>query len=515
VSAPLPDVDAPDPASVPAPGGAPGAGSLAANEARVAELLDRRWQLLVGGELTGAGSGRDFAVTSPYSETEIARVPDGDAADVERAVAAAAGAAGEWRATTATDRAELLRQLADRVLEHGDDLALLDAVDGGAPINVMAGDVRAAAGFLRYFAGLALEMKGETVPASANLHYTERQPYGVVAKIVPFNHPALFAISKVAAPLTAGNTVVLKPAEATPLSALAFGEIAREVLPPGVLNVVVGDGPAVPRALVAHPLVRRIGFTGSEQVGRSIQRDAAATDVKDVTLELGGKNALLAFPDADPAEVAAGAIRGMNFTWSGQSCGSTSRLLVHESLAEAVVAELQAQLAGHVIGNPLDPASHQGTIVNARQHARILEHIGTALAEGARAVVGGGRPAHLDRGLFVAPTVLVDVRPDARIAHEEVFGPVLSVISWRDEHEAIAVANSVRYGLTASIYTNDLRRAHRVARELDAGYVWVNGASAHFMGMPYGGFKASGVGREESLDELLSYTQVKAVNVLL
>jgi 2-formylbenzoate dehydrogenase len=188
---------------------------------------------------------------------------------------------------------------------------------------------------------------------------------------------------------------------------------------------------------------------------------------------------------------------------------------VHESIAGAVVEQLQAQLAGHVIGNPLDPASHQGTIVNARQHARILEHLDTAFADGARAVVGGGRPGHLDSGLFVAPTVLVDVRPDSRIAREEVFGPVLSVIPWRDEDEAIALANSVRYGLTASVFTNDLRRAHRVARELDAGYVWVNGASAHYVGMPYGGFKASGVGREESLEELLSYTQVKAVNVLL
>ena len=488
---------------------------LVRNEQRVAELLDREWGLLIDGELVPAHSGQQFIVTSPYSENLIARVPDGGPHDVDRAVEAAERAFQRWRHTPAIERAALVTRLADVVEEHAHDLALLDAVDGGAPVSVMARDVETAVRFLRYFAGLALEMKGETVPASANLHFTERQPFGVVAKIIPFNHPIMFAVSKVAAPLVAGNTVVLKPAEATPLSALAFGELARDVLPPGVLNIVVGNGPTVPRGLVTHPAIRRIGFTGSEATGRSILRSAAASDVKNVTLELGGKNALVAFPDADPEAVARGAIAGMNFSWSGQSCGSTSRLLVHEDIADAVVEALVEQLRDHAVGNPLDPASMQGTVVNSQQYGKIIDYLEVARAEGARSVTGGGRPAHHSVGLFVEPTILVDVTPGSRIAQEEIFGPVLSVIRWSEEDEAIRIANGVRYGLTASVYTNDIRRAHRMARALDAGYVWINGTGAHYLGLPYGGFKSSGLGREECLEELLSYTQVKAVNVLL
>ncbi|MCV7177088.1 aldehyde dehydrogenase family protein [Mycolicibacterium sphagni] len=489
--------------------------SLQANERRVGELLDDRWLVLTGGELTPALSGRTFDVLNPYSEEIVARVPDGGVADAARAVAAAHVAAPAWAALPATSRAERVRALADAIEQRGHDLALLDAVDSGAPITVMATDVRIGVDSLRYFAGLALESKGDTTPASRNLHFTEYQPFGVVARIIPFNHPVMFATSKIAAPLVAGNAVVLKPAEATPLSALLLAKICAEHLPPGVVNIVTGDGPALPDALVRHPEVRRIAFTGSETTGRAIQRAAAEVAVKTVSLELGGKNALLAFPDADPTGVAAGAIAGMNFTWAGQSCGSTSRLLVHESLHDAVVEELCRRLDALRFLPPLHPEASLGTIVNRRQYDRILDRIATALDEGAQLACGGGRPPDATEGLFIAPTVLTGVQPDHAAATEEIFGPVLSVLTWREESEAIALANSVRYGLTGSVYTNDIRRAHRVARALDTGYVWINGTAAHYLGVPYGGWKASGIGREESLEELLSYSQLKSTTVVL
>lgn len=490
------------------------AASLAANEARVAELLDREWAMLIGGAQVPAASRATFDVLSPFSEELIARVPDGAAQDAASAVAAAHGAARSWGTIPATERARYVIELAAAIDGRIHDLALLDAVDGGAPINVMTGDVHFALGKLRYFAGLALEMKGHSTPASANLHFTERAPFGVVVRIIPFNHPILFAISSLAAPLVAGNTVVLKPSETTPLSALLLGQICGEVLPPGVVNIVVGDGPELPDALVRHPDVFRIGFTGSESVGRAIQRAAAETTVKTVTLELGGKNALVAYSDADPAEVAAGAVAGMNFTWSGQSCGSTSRLLVHRDIADDVLARIVSMVSDRVFVSPLDPIAVQGTIVNRRQYERVLGYIDAAVEEGAT-VLTGGPPEGVEVGLFIAPTVLDGVLPSHRVATEEIFGPVLSVLRWGDNDDPVELANSVRYGLTGSVFTNDIRRAHRVARALDTGYVWINGAGPHYTGVPFGGWKNSGTGHEESLDELLGYSRIKSVNVFL
>lgn len=492
-----------------------GAMTLADNEAAASRLLDRDWTLLVGGERTGAGDGATFPVTSPYSGEVIARVPDAKREDMHRAVAAAQEAAPGWAARTAAERGALVAALADRVQERAQDLAVLDAVDGGAPVSIMRLDVAMAVESLRYFAGLARELKGFTVPASHNLHYTELFPYGVVGKIIPFNHPFLFAASKIAAPLVAGNAVVLKPAEATPLSALLLADLIAEVLPAGVVNVVVGDGPEAPDALVRHPAVRRIGFTGSPATGRAIQRAASEVAVKTVTLELGGKNALIAFPDADPDEVARAAIQGMNFTWSGQSCGSTSRLLVHEAIADDVLGRIASALAGREYRSPLDPDAVQGTMVNRRQYERALGYIDGAIGEGAEVVTGGGPPAGVDGALFIEPTFLDRVQPGFRVANEEVFGPVVSVLRWQDEAAAIALANRVELGLTGSIFTDDVRTAHRVARQLETGYVWINGAGPHFQGVPYGGWKDSGVGHEESLEELLSYTHPKSINVML
>jgi 2-formylbenzoate dehydrogenase len=308
----------------------------------------------------------------------------------------------------------------------------------------------------------------------------------------------------------------LKPSETAPLSALLMGELFLDVLPPGVLNVVVGDGPAAGRALVRHPLVRRIAFTGSDVTGRAIQRDAAEVGVKQVSLELGGKNAMILCPDADLDLAVDGAIRGMNFYgWQSQSCGSTSRLLVHASIAAEVVERLRERMVGIRVGPPLDPSTEMGPMSNRRQYERVNHYVRAGQEDGARLVSGGARPPGLERGYFVQPALFDGVESHMRLGREEVFGPVLSVMTWTDIAEAVRVANAVDYGLTAAIWSRDIERALVLAHEMEVGYVWVNGAATHYWGMPFGGYKNSGIDREESVDELWSYTQIKSVNVTL
>lgn len=494
-----------------------GAPARTARAAEIAALVEREWRLLIGGAFVPAEGGATFTVSDPFTQAPLAVVPDASLADVDRAVAAAEAALPAWRATPALKRAELVRRFADLVEEHGEELALLDTVDAGSPISNARFDVEIALGQMRMYAGFALEMKGATIPASENLHLTVREPVGVVAKIFPYNHPLMFAC-RMAAPLVAGNPVVAKPPEAAPLSTLRLAELANQVFPPGVVNVVVGNGPAVPDRLVRHPAVRRIGFIGSEPTGRAIQRAAAESGVKHVTLELGGKNAMVVFDDADVEKAAVGAVAGMNFTWSGQSCGSNSRLLVHRSLHDKLVDRVVELVEARTIGDPLDEGSEQGTMINRTQFDKSMSYVDIALSEGAVVRTGGGRPGgpEFDGSLFVAPTVLIDVSPESRIAREEVFGPLLSVIPFDTEEEAIAIANSVEYGLTGSVWTKDLDRAVRVARALEAGFVWVNGSTQHFLNVPYGGVKASGVGgKEECLEELLSYTEEKVINIMV
>ncbi|UVY95973.1 aldehyde dehydrogenase family protein (plasmid) [Mycolicibacterium rufum] len=432
-------------------------------------------------------------------------------------MATAHAAQRDWALRTPRQRGTMLRALATLMREHTEELALLDAIDGGFPLPAMRDDVNWAAEVLELMADAAFDIGGRTIPLSANLHYTLQQPYGVVARIVPFNHPVLFAGSKIAAPLMAGNAVVLKAPDQTPLSAIRLAQLAREVLPEGLFGVVTGHGATAGAALVAHPLVRRIGFIGSPGTGRHIQRLAAEHGVKYVTLELGGKNPMIVMPDADLEAAAKSAVAGMNFTTTaGQSCGSTSRLLLHEAIADEVIDLVVDQVAAIKVGDPLVDGTDMGPVIDQAQYSKSLRAIESGRAGGASVLTGGGRAQGVgSKGWYVAPTVLAGVAPQTDVARDEIFGPVLSVLTVRDEAEAVEVANSVEFGLTAAVWTNDVSQAHRMAAGLDAGYVWINGSARHYWGLPFGGRKSSGVGSEESTEELLSYTQVKAVTVTL
>ncbi|GAA3676776.1 aldehyde dehydrogenase family protein [Arthrobacter ginkgonis] len=473
-------------------------------------------RMLIDGQACEASDGAVLESFSPATGRLLGVFPAGTADDVDRAVAAAARAQGPWWASGPTARARTLEHLADGLEQHAEEFARLDSADNGSLLTEMRRDVAAGIGALRYFAGLALQLRGSTIPAATGeLTYATRIPYGVVGRIVPFNHPFMFAVSKIAAPLVAGNAVVLKPSEHTSLSALRMAEVAAQVLPPGLLNVVTGLGGVVGDALVAHPQVRRLAFTGSLDTGLGIQRRAAENAVATTTLELGGKNPLVVFDDADLDTAVEAAVRGMNFTWQGQSCGSLSRVLVHGAIHDRFVERLTERVAGLRPGLPEDPDAQTGAIVNEQQLEKVLGYVRLGVEEGARLCTGGERitDGELAAGLFVRPAVFADVAPDSRLAQEEIFGPVLSVLRFADEAEAIRIANATRFGLTASVYTTDLGRALRFAEAIDAGYVWVNEVSRHLPGAPYGGVKDSGIGRDEEFDELLSFTQAKTVHV--
>jgi len=477
---------------------------------------DRIVPMRIGGEPCFASDGGTIDVVDPARGRVVARIPSATATDVDRAYRAAEDAYPSWSRRHPLERAALLRRLADVLDEYGDELAALDVLDNGSPIKEMRKDVDIAAAQLRYFAGLVLQARGETIPTGpGRLDYTLREPFGVVARIVPFNHPLMFAAGKVAAPLAAGNTVLLKPSEQTSLSALRFAELADEVLPPGVLNVITGDGRSAGDAIVAHPGIRRLAFIGAESTGRAIVARAMGVNVKNVSLELGGKNPMLVFADADLEAAVDGAIRGMNFTWQGQSCGSTSRLYVQRSVHDRFVEALEAAVQGLRQGLPDDWDTETGAMVNRAQYDKVLKYVAVGESEGAR-LVAGGRPntdAGLEDGLFIRPAVFDGVEHRSRLAREEIFGPVLAVLPFDGYDDGLAMANDTDYGLTAAVYTSDLSVAHRFASEVEAGFVWVNDSSRHFIGAPFGGYKDSGLGREEDIEELLSYTQVKNVNL--
>jgi len=469
--------------------------------------------LFIGGRWVAPADDKSFVSINPSNMEKLADVPSASETDVDRAVKAAKAAFKDWSRLPIKQRARCLERLADRIEENADELALIDAVDSGNAIVGMRGDMTWTADWLRYCASLVTEIKGETFSqGDRHLNFTRRQPFGVVAKINPFNHPFRFCAEKAAAPLVAGNTVVIKGSEQAPLSSLRLAELCAGIFPDGVVNIIAGDG-SVGAALVRHPDVRRIGFVGSVPTGRAIAQIAAA-DLKRVSLELGGKNPIVILPDADPKKAAAAAIKGMNMNRQGQSCSSTSRVFVHASLHKQVIAELVALAEALPVGAPWLKENEVGPIVSQRQFDRVLGFIDSAKTEGAKLLTGGGKPSDqsLTGGFFIAPTVFASVAPAMRIAREEIFGPVMSVMAWNDYEDMLEKVNGVEYGLTAAIVTNDLAKAMETADRVEAGYVWIN-SSGRYIGAPYGGWKQSGIGEEECFEEILSYTQIKNINM--
>jgi betaine-aldehyde dehydrogenase len=478
-------------------------------------MLPTRRELYYGGVWQQPRSGLYYDLTSPGTGESLGHAADANADDVDAAVQAARAAFPAWRDTAPLDRAKVLRKFAVIVRENARELAMLDAIDCGNPVKAMVGDAEIAASQIDFFAGLVTEMKGNSIPmGQGRMNVTVREPLGVVARIIPFNHPFMFAAGKSAAPLAAGNTIIVKPPEQAPLSALRLAELAEGVFPPGVFNVVTGSGRDTGAALVAHPDVDMIALIGSVGAGRAVMR-TAADSIKPVLLELGGKNALIAFADADPAAVADGMIAGMNFAWCGQSCGSTSRAFLHASIHDRVLDEVRTRIKVFRPGRPDDWDTTMGAIISRAQYDRVLSYIDSAKSEGAKLVTGGGVPASPDLagGLYIEPTVFSAVTPSMKVAREEIFGPVLSVFKWEEEAAMLRDVNAVDVGLTCSIWTRDLNVALRTAYAAQAGYVWVNEVSRHFLGAPFGGYKQSGIGREECLEELLAFTQQKNIHV--
>jgi betaine-aldehyde dehydrogenase len=472
---------------------------------------EHRFEILLAGTPV-SGKRERFGAEDPATESELTSFPLANLEDLDRAVVLAEEASRSWGRLHWLDRARALRAFADAIEANADELGRLDTFDAGLPIRTATKDAHDAARSLRYFAGLGGEVVGRAFPWSPGspFMHTSREPYGVVGKIVPFNHPLKFAAVKSAAALIAGNSVIVKPSEFTSLSALRLAELAVATLPAGVFTVLPGRG-ELGAAIAAHPGIPRLSFTGSVATGAHVMR-GAADEIKHVSMELGGKNPMLVLPDADPVETARAAVASLDlFRSPGQACWSTSRVLLHDDLREPFLAELVATIGRIQVGDPADPGVDMGPLAYRGHHERVLELVASGVTEGATVLVGGDRPEGPPSGFYLEPTVFTDVEPSMRIAREEIFGPVMSVLAWSDLDDALRLANDTPFGLTASVWSGDAGRAQSIARELQAGVVWVNTASARPVGMPFGGYKQSGVGKEGNLEDILSYTQEKAI----
>jgi aldehyde dehydrogenase (NAD+) len=475
------------------------------------EVAVDRADLLIGGRRLPARSGRYFETVDPANEQVIARVAEADAADIDAAVASARAAfEGEWGHMRAADRGHALLRLADLIRQNQDSLIALESLDSGKPVTaIKRQDLPAVLDTLAYYAGWADKINGEVIPARPDaLTYTVREPIGVVGAIVPWNFPLMIGMWKIAPALACGCTVVLKPAELTPLTALKLGELALAAgLPPGVLNVVPGFGKTAGAALVNHPDVDKITFTGSPMVGRQILQGAAG-NLKRVTLELGGKSANIIFPDADLDAAVRAAGSGIFFN-TGQVCSAGSRILVHKDIHDEVVERLVARAKSIRVGDPRDAGTSMGPLVSKAQMNRVLDYIEIGKREGAQLATGGTRLG--SSGFFVGPTVFAGVEHQMRISQEEIFGPVASVISFDDDEDAIRIANGTQYSLAAGIWSSDIGRVHRFVRRLKAGTVWANTFGPTDVRLPWGGSRDSGYGREHGAEAIANFTEPKAV----
>lgn len=471
--------------------------------------------MLIGGRWTQADSGDIFESFDPYTGKPWAEVPRAGTADVDAAVEAASEAfRGEWRRMTATARGHLLRRFADRLAAAAETLAVLETRDNGKLINEMRMQLNYMPQWFHYFGGLADKIEGRVIPIDKPgvFNFTREEPLGVVVAITPWNSPLMLAAWKLAPALAAGNTIVWKPSEFSSVSALAFGKLFEEAgFPPGVVNIVTGFGSEIGDRLVKHPKVAKIAFTGGDATGQRVYQ-AAASELKKVTLELGGKSANIVFADARMDSAIPGLVSGI-FAASGQTCIAGSRALVQRSVLDEVVEKLVAFAKTARIGDPLDPETQVGPITTLPQRQKVLDYIDIANREGAACLLGGKAPEDpaLAQGWFVEPTVFGDVTPSMRIAQEEVFGPVLSIIPFEDEDEAVAIANDSIYGLASGLWTQDLGRALRMPDRLQTGSVWVNMYRATSYLSPFGGYKRSGIGRENGMSAIREYLQEKSV----
>lgn len=474
----------------------------------------------IDGKQVPAASGETIAVENPGRRTLFATVPRGRAEDVDRAVAAAAKAFPAWSRVVPRDRGRLLSQIAEALDARSEEMARTIAEETGNAIRTQARpEAKLAADIFRYFGGLASELKGETIPLGEHvLSYTRREPLGVVGAVIPWNAPVLLAACKIAPAICAGNTIVMKAAEDAPLGVLLLAEICQKFLPPGVVNMITGTGPEAGQPLLNHLGIAKLSFTGSTAVGKLVM-EAAAKRILPVSLELGGKSPCIICEDADEDWVVEGVIAAMRFTRQSQSCTAGSRLFLHESLCEGFLEKLAAKVSALRIGDPLDEASDIGSIINEKQFRRVCSYVDEGLKQPQARLVMGGLPPQsgpLAQGYFMQPTAFLHTSNDWRLAREEIFGPVLVAVPWRDEEDVIRMANDSHYGLAGYVFTHDIGRGIRMAHAIEAGWVQVNQAGGQTPGHSYGGYKESGIGREFSLSAMLdSFTQIKNVTVNL